>query len=462
MTERQFRYEAVDESGIPIHGTMQVHNEATVKAQLRERGLQLVSCTELSAEALVSSDLSAFPRLYQLRVGEQLREAILTGLPADQAVRAIAREPLSHPMLGVVAWGQASALLVLAILLSMFLFTGHYQLPCIVAAVVAVVLLPVACCGMNWLYRVRPRHLLHGLADRLKSGQALPSGVSVMMPHELRCVMSSDVDENSKMRAAAELVPELVGTRVRTNQFTMTLLGPLTLLAVVILILYGTTSLVVPPFKSIFAGFGVELPVLTEMLIATSDVVTAFGIWGWVGCLAVIGSVLLVPLFVVNSLSAGQWLQNIPGIGLAFRWAMQARVARVLSAMIRSNCPYAESLRTATLASGFPHIKLEGEMLSKRLESDPESNLLPSTGLSALPISMLFASARNVSQEERRNTTSNAFQSLAMMLDALTAGQGRLLAIVAQFVVIIFTAFAVGIGVIALFLPLIKLLNDLS
>ncbi|MDG1895178.1 MAG: hypothetical protein P8J37_09730, partial [Fuerstiella sp.] len=100
----RYRYEATDRSGIPIHGTTGAESESDLVRQMTARGLRLVSSSELSLNSLIDGHITPLPRLYQLRVGEQLREALMTELPAHEAVRAVAAEPLSHPLLGIAPW----------------------------------------------------------------------------------------------------------------------------------------------------------------------------------------------------------------------------------------------------------------------------------------------------------------------------------------------------------------------
>ena len=157
----------------------------------------------------------------------------------------------------------------------------------------------------------------------------------------------------------------------------------------------------------------------------------------------------------------GEFLESVPLLGMAFRWAMQARVARVLAATIRCDVPYGESLRTATAGSGFQSVRQRGELLACELESG-SGNMLPTEKLSGLPLSMLFSTDDRTSADHRRTAVADTFQSLSEMLDSATIGQGRLLSILIQMLTVFLAGLIVAIGLLAMFLPLIKLLNDLS
>ena len=59
-------------------------------------------------------------------------------------------------------------------------------------------------------------------------------------------------------------------------------------------------------------------------------------------------------------------------------------------------------------------------------------------------------------------TTAQVFESYAMALDQASTGNGSFIALVCELLIVICAGFLVGFVVIAMFMPLIKLLNDLS
>ncbi|MCP4173047.1 MAG: hypothetical protein GY758_20000, partial [Fuerstiella sp.] len=82
--------------------------------------------------------------------------------------------------------------------------------------------------------------------------------------------------------------------------------------------------------------------------------------------------------------------------------------------------------------------------------------------LSGLPLSLLFATDEGTTAEQRRNAVADTFQSLSEMLDSATIGQGRLLSILLQMLTVFLAGLIIATGLLAMVLPLIKLLNDLS
>lgn len=457
----RFRYEAVDRTGVPVHGTTDVDDESALADELSSRGLKLISSAELSLESLVGTNERLLPRLQQLRVGEQLREALLTGLPAHVAVRAIAAEPLSHPMLGVAPWLQVMSTLIFVVLAVAWRLLGMFDGVLIAAGLFAFVVVPLIWVTLQWLYCIRPKQMLRLLADRLESGQRLPTTLHFAMPRELQNVMQSEIDDEHKARVAGDLIPTLLGSNLRGQQFVMTLIGPIVLFSVVMLGVHSAMLFIIPRFKRIFEDFGTELPAFTELVVGISDSVAWFGSPGWLAMALLLASGLILLAIGLSSGWAAEFLESIPVFGIAFRWAMQARVARILAAMVRNDCDYAESIRTATAGSGFESVRAQGRLMAEELETQ-SGEVLTSRQLSGLPLSMLYVGNTETEHKERRTAIADTFQSLAEMLDAATVGQGRLLSVLIQFLTILFTAFIVAFGVLAMFLPLIKLLNDLS
>ncbi|MEZ6132216.1 MAG: hypothetical protein R3C59_26445 [Planctomycetaceae bacterium] len=456
-----FRYEATDSSGIPVHGTADAADDAELNAALERRGLRLVSCTLLSLDALISNQRRTLPRLYQLRVGEQLREALLSGLPAHEAVRAIVAEPLVHPLLSVAPWLQGMSVLAFLVAVMCWKVSGSMFAAVQATAIVMLVVVPVIWMVLRRHYLLVPRRLLRRLADRLEAGESLSSEADGVMPDEMRSVMRADIDDAGKARIAADLVPCLLGSSLRTQQFVMATVGPLFLLGVVLVVLYAGMLFIVPQFTDIFEGFGVELPAITLMIVDLGRVVSFFGIAGWVTLIAAGCGILIL---ISKALTTGwtmELLARIPVFGMAFRWAMQAKVARMLAAAVRNGASYAESVRVATAGSGFRSVQSVGQSMAMELETG-SGQIIHSRLLSGLPMSMLYVTSSDTSDEERRSAIAQTFQRLSEMLESATVGQGRLFAVLVQFLTVSLAGFCVAVGVFAMFLPLIKLLNDLS
>lgn len=454
-----YRYEAIDRVGVPIHGTAEASDESRLTEILAARGQRLVSSATLSLDALIANQSKSLPRLHQLRVGEQIREALLIDLPVHEAVRAIAREPMDHPLPAVAPVLQLMAFAALGLLYAAWHYLHVDSAVVIAAGAVAFILVPLLSLFIYWNYQWRPARILNQLATRLETGQALNRLTLSMAPSELRPVLSSGLNDQTKARVAADLVPLLTGGNLRAQQFVASLIAPLFMIGTVFACLHLATIIVLPGFRDIFDSFGLELPGLTKVILNLGEFASFFGVTGWVTATLVIAAALLLIAIGLSTGRIHELMATVPMFGLAFRWTMQARVARVLAAAVRNDCDYPNAIRIATEASGFRSVQDYGRMVAEQMQSG-NSVSAGHSDLSGLPMSMLLTPTAET--ENRRAAISESFQDLSEMLDAATVGQGRLLAMIIQLATLVVTGIVITVAVFALYLPLIKLLNDLT
>ncbi|MCA9074131.1 MAG: type II secretion system F family protein [Planctomycetaceae bacterium] len=214
---------------------------------------------------------------------------------------------------------------------------------------------------------------------------------------------------------------------------------------------------IIPKFKEIFNDFGVELPAMTEMLIGMSD---------WV-----VNYFYLIPAFpvglwlfikIVKKNKTGAYIvdrisMKIPILGQIISKSTVARTCRTLGTLISSGVPILEALSIARDTAGnevfrkaFDHIHQsirEGESMAvplkeTRIVDDLVVNMVDVGEETGALDNMLYKIA-DVYDEE----VSVLVESLINMLEPL---------------MVVILGLIVGFIVIALFLPLVKLLNELS
>ena len=162
-----FKYQAVLPTGVSIFGVFDAEDQNVLQSYLQSRNMTLVNATELSISSVLSGQNQELPRMLQLRIGDRLREALLTDMPAHVAVRAIAAEPIEHPVLMSMPWLMVSGLFasVVMMLLSILIPDGRLGL------VISAGLLPmlvVELWAAAWFWFVyRPRRMLLRMADQL-------------------------------------------------------------------------------------------------------------------------------------------------------------------------------------------------------------------------------------------------------------------------------------------------------
>ena len=268
--------------------------------------------------------------------------------------------------------------------------------------------------------------------------------------------------------------------------------GALVYPIVVVLVAVGILAFImiqiVPQFKKIFDDFGSELPPMTQTLINISN----FTVDYWyllplvpIGIVLLIKAIKLIPygrfgydLFMLKVVIFGQLIEK----------NILSRAARTLGTLLSSGVPILEALNITKETSGNMMFERlfqktsdsirDGESISKPLKvhSIPPFNVVALLfwtafvpGVGALlyltrykkpVVDSLVVNMVDVGEESGELDTmlykvaDNYDEEVAVLTESLTSLMEPLL--------IIFLGGAVGFIVVALFMPLIKLINDLS
>ncbi|WLD10544.1 type II secretion system F family protein [Planctellipticum variicoloris] len=232
---------------------------------------------------------------------------------------------------------------------------------------------------------------------------------------------------------------------------------PCAVITVATLIVGFIMYYIIPKFKKIFEDFNTELPEITVVLIGTSDAVVNY--W-YLGPAIPFGLWLMVKIIKKNKTGAYicDWVAlRIPLLGIIFRKAIVARTSRTLGTLIASGVPILEALAITRDTAGnaifykaYDHISAairEGESMAiplkeTRTVDDMVVNMVDVGEETGALDTMLYKVA-DVYDEE----VSILVEGLVNLLEPL---------------MVVILGLIVGFIVIALFMPLIKLLNDLS
>lgn len=456
-----YKYQSVLPTGVSVFGIFDAENEAALAAYLLTRGMTLVACSEVAIDKRLGTPLAAIPRILQLRIGERIQEALLTGLPAHVAIAAMANEPFEHPLLMAMPWlsGMAGCAVIVSFLLS--IAVPEFVVLLVPAAVFAL----LTCLGLwvagYWWLQVRPRDMLLRLSRQMAAGGSEPLMQDAFVPMEIRSIMNSGMAAEQKSLSVAELLPSLGIMQVQRHLFATKMVAPFLALLLLIPAAYSVSLIVMPKFKEIFMGFGVQLPPPTLIVIGISDLVSQLGVPGLFGVVFLTSAVTVTFYSMIIWSPAAEILSVVPMLGTSLRLLMQARVARVLGVLVRNHSSIGDAISVATDASGFREVRRRGKEMAKDLRSGKPVNLVCS-GLHGLPLSLLLRISDQGDSEEARQETAQSFMLFASSLEQASWGHGAILAVSVEILAIMVTAVVVALLVIALFLPLIKLLNDLS
>lgn len=237
----------------------------------------------------------------------------------------------------------------------------------------------------------------------------------------------------------------------------MALVYPLALLLVVPLILGVLQLAVIPEFSRIFEGFEIKLPWLTQALIAISKALSQHA---WLPLLVLCGAVVGICVLIRIALGAVETRRiicKVPVIGPLIRWTALARFSPLLSLLIESRMPLEEALVLAGDATGDVLIRAECRTLAERLRSGESLESSAGQG-GALPASFV----RAMSWDKQRGALPEVLQSMADMYAGRARALAVLLASLLPIAIVLFVGVVSSVVIVALFWPLIELLNKLS
>jgi type II secretory pathway component PulF len=310
-------------------------------------------------------------------------------------------------------------------------------------------------------YSPRSRRALRQLAVRLERGESLSQAldsVELRLSPALR-ILAERGTQFGRFDAVLHWTVEQ--TR-RANELRRQLWMALTYPLFLIVIAAGVSSFVffaiVPQFAKIFEDFGTELPGLTVAVIS----VARFGLAYWIPCLLVVTLLLAVILFTCPFIWQGQWLVSrrwsgsIPLIGPLFRLAALSEFCHLLAVFVESGMPLATSVLVAGESSEDEWL----QQTSTQLALDIDRGI--GAEMAALTCGFPSSLAHVLRETSSPQALSDALHGLAEIYSARTEVSSRLTSTVVEPFVMVFTVVGLGTIVIALFMPLIKLLNDLS
>ena len=304
------------------------------------------------------------------------------------------------------------------------------------------------------------KNSLVSVIDDIESGSTLSEAMS-KQPKAFDNLYVNMVKAGEAGGALEVILQRLADFKERAQSLKKRVQGamiyPIAVILVATTIVTGIMIFIIPKFKKIFDDFGSDLPAMTDALIMASDFIARF--WYLLFALPV---VLFLFVKIVKKNKIGEYIVDwislrIPLTGKIQRKAIVARITRTLGTLIASGVPILDALAivretagNAVFRKAFEHIYAairEGEPMAiplkeTRITDDMVVNMVDVGEETGALDAMLYKVA-DVYDEEVR-----------VLVDGLI----KLLEPIITVVLGIF----VGFIVIALFLPLIQLLNDLS
>jgi len=232
---------------------------------------------------------------------------------------------------------------------------------------------------------------------------------------------------------------------------------PVAVLIVAVGIMILLMVFVVPKFKEVFAGMNMKLPAFTELVLGISELIKD-NILGTMGAMA--GVVVLFMLAVRTKVGRHAWDKfklKMPAIGPVISKVAIARFTRTLGTLVSSGVPILQALNIVKETAGNVIIAnavvkihesvKEGETITAPLEG---SGVFPPMVVSMVDVGEQTGAMPEMLLRISDNYDEEVDNSVAAMTSLLEP------------IMIVFLAVIVGSIVIAMFLPLIAMISNMS
>jgi len=234
---------------------------------------------------------------------------------------------------------------------------------------------------------------------------------------------------------------------------------PVIVMILAIGIVIGLVTFIVPQFMQMFSDFEVDMPAITMMLIGISNFMTN------ITNIIIIAAVITALVIAFNRIKAtktgafyiDKFTLKIPVFGPLIHMVALSRFSRTMATMLASGVPILQSLETVAGAIGNEVIA--AGILDARnaiREGERMADPLARTGLfPPMVVQMITIGEETGSIDDMLSKVADFYEAeVDAQLDSLTAALEPLL--------IVFLGGIVGFIVIAMFMPIVSLIDGLS
>jgi general secretion pathway protein F len=301
----------------------------------------------------------------------------------------------------------------------------------------------------------RVQSIVLGVRARVMEGHTLADGFAEfprVFPEIYRATVAAG-EQAGHLDSVLERLADYTEGRDQLRQKVLTaMLYPIVLTILCFTIVSALLVYVVPQVVSVFEATKAKLPVMTRVLIGTSDFLRSWGIY------LLVAAVLAVVLF-------RRWLRNpaarrkfhrlqlgLPLVGKLVRGFNTARFTRTFSILTASSVPVLEALRIAgEVVTNLPMREAVGDAAARVREGAPIGRSLSMSRL--FPPMTIHLISSGESSGELENMLERAAVSQERELDGLLAAMVGLLA---PLLIVLMGLFVMGI-VFAMLLPIFEL-----
>lgn len=304
----------------------------------------------------------------------------------------------------------------------------------------------------------RERRNLLKVSELIEQNQAVETAVNGarQLPPDLRQIVLAGARTGRLPYLLEEYLVTYRHNRSLWKSLHLGVLYPVFVVCFSLFIISAFMIVAVPQFKEIFSDFGVELPVITYLMIQFADVLVFIWKPTLLVFLILLGLIWFRSLLPFAALRA-RLFQAIPGIGTARKMAACSEFCSRLATLVECRLPLDEALMIVSETVRDPFMSKSSLQLARRAESGESGTELAEYN-PGLPNALTNA-FRWANEPE---SFAEGLRSLAIVFRSQARISTGQLVMITEPVAFVGVAVTVGFVVISMFMPLIKLLNELS
>lgn len=299
-------------------------------------------------------------------------------------------------------------------------------------------------------------HVLQSMADRLDAGADLAATIEAEgggLPTCLRGLVLAGIQSGRLAEVLEEYVDLQRSQLELRRRVWLSLAYPLVLLTLMALMAVFVNAFMVQTFRKIFEDFRTKLPDLTLLIL------NGAGPAVWLIAILLLSFVGILLALRLGASASWVWavLYRVPMLGPLLRWSNLARCSRLMALLLEQQVPLPDALRLTGV--GLPDANLARSC--DRVADDVEKGGSLGESMAAhppFPASIIPM----IQWGQRTAALPDAFRAAAEMFGGRVRSQGTLLeAILLPITLLAIITFA-GIFIVAMMLPLISLIQNLS
>jgi len=227
---------------------------------------------------------------------------------------------------------------------------------------------------------------------------------------------------------------------------------PTVIVSIALLMAAGLIQFVVPIFAEMFAGFGKELPALTQLMVDISNGVKRW----WYVILPAVAALVWLFLKWKKTPSGrykfDEFMLKMPVFGALNQKSLISRFSRIFAEMLNAGVPVLNALRIVATAIG--NRVLQDSIMAARSEVEQGNQLsLALTGKPYLPILM----TRMIAAGEKAGRVEDMLSSVADTYDEEVESMLATLTSLMEPFLMVFLGVVIGTVVAAMFLPIFNM-----